>query len=64
MTFQITTPMGLKCFCGILQGLAPEDNQIIVPDWMMRSMFIDDGTKVNFANIGSLNRLIGAVLRK
>jgi len=54
----------LKCFCGILQGLAPEDNQIIVPDWMMRSMFIDDGTKVNFANIGSLNRLIGAVLRK
>ena len=26
-------------FCGVLQCLSPEPNQIIVPDWTMRSMF-------------------------
>ena len=47
LTFQILTAMGLKCYCGILTGLCPEENQLIVPDWMMKSMFVDDGHKVS-----------------
>ena len=63
LTFQILTAMGLKCYCGILTGLCPEENQLIVPDWMMKSMFVDDGHKVNFSMIQSLERLIGCVLQ-
>ena len=63
LVFQITTPMGLKCFCGILSGNAPEDNQIIVPDWMMKSMFIEDATKVNFAEIPTLDRCQNVTLQ-
>jgi ubiquitin-conjugating enzyme E2 Q len=63
LTFQIITSMGLKCYCGILTGLCPEENQLIVPNWMMKSMFIDDGHKINFSTITTLNRLISVTLK-
>ena len=62
LTFQITTPMGLRGFCGVLQCLSPEPNQIIVPDWMMRSMFLDECTAVN-VRTAELDKIAGLTLQ-
>ena len=62
LTFQITTPMGIRGFCGLLQCLSPEPNQIIVPDWMMRSMFLDECTTVN-VRTAELDKIAGLTLQ-
>ena len=53
---------GPPWFCGVLQCLSPEPNQIIVPDWMMRSMFLDECTTVN-VRTAELDKIAGLTLQ-
>jgi len=46
LVFEITSPMGISSFCGVLQFNAPEDNMVIVPDWMMSNVFARNGMEV------------------
>ena len=51
LTFEITTPIGMSSYCGVLQFTAPMDNMIILPDWMMKNMFSRDGMEVKLRSV-------------
>ena len=51
LVFEITTPMGISTFCGVLQFNAPESNLIVAPDWMIKNMFATDGMEVQLRSV-------------
>lgn len=34
LTFELCTAAGLRTYCGVLEFSAPEDNVVVVPDWV------------------------------
>ena len=51
LTFEITTPIGISSYCGVLQFTAPMANMIVLPDWMMKNMFTRNGMEVKLRSV-------------
>eukprot|EP00753_Platysulcus_tardus_P007971 PLAT15547.1.p1 GENE.PLAT15547.1~~PLAT15547.1.p1 ORF type:complete len:806 (-),score=325.31 PLAT15547.1:38-2455(-) len=62
LTFEITTPIGMRSFCGVMQFTAPESDMIILPDWMMKSLYVGEGMEVRFRAV-LLPKLASVVVR-
>eukprot|EP01080_Neovahlkampfia_damariscottae_P010037 gene10037-2356_t len=49
ISMEISTKI-FKCYCGVLDFCAPK-NSVIVPNWMMKDMMMEEGTKITLKSI-------------
>ena len=47
--FKLLTHRETSTYCGVFEFTSPMEDMVVLPDWMMKSLMIDDGTQVTLA---------------
>lgn len=51
MVFEVTNHLRMPAYCGVREFVCPEDDMIILPDWVHKSLFLEEGIAVRVRSV-------------